>query len=219
MSLFKRITTTISARVDQLVGEIENHDAVIEAAIKDARQATAKAKVRLQRLIQERQKLESRIKELTEKEAGWTERAKHSAGQDEDKALACLRRRRECQRQIAELSAAVTKQREAEEKISTDVRQAETRINEMNQKRSLMRTRESAAEALANFSRLDEVQSINVDDTFDRWEIRITEAETRTGANLNNDALDSLEREFVDAEERESLRSELAALTKGVGRE
>ncbi len=219
MSLFKRITTTISARVDQLVGEIENHDAVVEAAIKDARQATAKAKVRLQRLTQERQKLESRIDGLRQREIEWTERAQRSAEPDEDKALACLRRRRECQRQIAELSAAVTKQREAEEKISADVRQAETRINEMNQKRSLMRTRESAAEALANFSRLDEVQSINVDDTFDRWEIRITEAETRNGTNLQNDAVDSLEREFIDTEERESLRSELAALTKEVGRE
>ncbi len=29
MSLFKRLSTTLFSRIDQVVGEIENHDAVI----------------------------------------------------------------------------------------------------------------------------------------------------------------------------------------------
>lgn len=219
MSIIKRLTTTIVARVDQLVGGIENHDAVIEAAIKDARQATAKAKVRLQRLSQERQKMAARIVELRNKEAEWTQRAQHVAAQDEEKALACIRRRRECQRQIDELTAAVAKQRQAEDKISADVRDAETRISEMNQKRSLMRTRESAAEALATFNRFDEAQTINVDDTFERWEVRVSEAELRSDCSLQQDGFDNLEREFIDAEERASLRSELETLNKESGHE
>lgn len=219
MSIIKRLTTTIVARVDQLVGGIENHDAVVEAAIKDARQATAKAKIRLQRLTQERQKMAARIAELRNKDVEWTRRAQQVAAQDEEKALVCIRRRRECQRQIDELTAAVAKQRQAEDKICADVRDAETRISEMNQKRSLMRTRESAAEALANFNRLDDGQTINVDDTFERWEVRVSEAEMRTGCSLQNDSFDNLEREFIDAEERASLCSELEALNKEAGHE
>ena len=45
MSIFKRLTATFSSRVDQMVSQIENHDAVVEVAIKESRQATAKAKV------------------------------------------------------------------------------------------------------------------------------------------------------------------------------
>ena len=33
MSIFKRLSATFGARLDQVVGEIENHDAVIVASL------------------------------------------------------------------------------------------------------------------------------------------------------------------------------------------
>jgi phage shock protein A len=35
MSIFKRTFTSLYASIDQMVGEIENHDALIDAAIKE----------------------------------------------------------------------------------------------------------------------------------------------------------------------------------------
>ena len=213
MSKFKRFTASISAHVDQLVSGIENHDAVIEAAIRDARETTARAKSRLGRFVQERERLERRLSVLQAAELQWAERATKTAQSDEDTALACLRRRRECQKQIIELNAAAVTQRKIEEKITADVRAAEARIQEMNQKRSLMRTRESAAEAVASFARLDNLQSINVDDAFERWETRVSMSEmfsNSTSVDLEND---ELERHFSSTEERDSLLAELHALT------
>lgn len=213
MSKFKRFTASLSAHVDQLVSGIENHDAVIEAAIRDARETTARAKSRLGRFVQERERLERRLCDLQAAELQWAERATKTAQADEDTALACLRRRRECQKQIIELNAAAVTQRKIEEKIAADVWAAEARIHEMNQKRSLMRTRESAAEAVASFARLDDLQSINVDDAFERWETRVSMSEmfsNSTSVDLEND---ELERRFSSTEERDSLLAELHALT------
>ena len=39
MNLIKRLTTSVTATLDSAVGQIENHDAIIEATIKQTRQA------------------------------------------------------------------------------------------------------------------------------------------------------------------------------------
>lgn len=45
MSLFKRLSATLVSRIDQVVGEIENHDAVIQVALNDMRKKIAEARV------------------------------------------------------------------------------------------------------------------------------------------------------------------------------
>jgi phage shock protein A len=211
MSIFKRLYTTFSSRVDQLVTEVENHDAVVEATIREARQAVAKSKVRLARLKTDGERLRRRLGELQQAETKWTERARVSAEQDEDRALECLRRRQACQKQIAELREALSKHEELEARLSRDIRNAETRIGEMSQQRQFMRTRQSAAEALNSISGIDEATTSDLAETFERWDIKVTEAELEAGtAEVYQE--DSLEKTFIDAEERETLRAELDEL-------
>ncbi len=210
MSLFKRLSATLFSRVDQAVSQIENHDAVIDASIRDARRAAAQAKVRLARVRNDGQRLHTKLKALREAEASWTERARTSAENDEDTALECLRRRRECQRQAAELDSTLERHAELERRLATEVQDLEGRISEISQQRNLMRTRQSAAEALRSINTIDSSKTIDIDDTFERWEIQITEAELATG---QADASDSLEKQFLKAEDREALRAELHAIT------
>ena len=47
MSIIKRISTSVMATIDELVGEIENHDALIKAAIDEQKKKIATAKVQL----------------------------------------------------------------------------------------------------------------------------------------------------------------------------
>ena len=44
MSLFRRITTTVTSSVDKAVSKVENHDAIINAALRDTQQAAARAR-------------------------------------------------------------------------------------------------------------------------------------------------------------------------------
>lgn len=209
MSFFRRLSASLTARIDQVVGQIENHDAIIEAAIGEARQATAKAKVRLARVRSDGERLETKIAELREAEIKWAERARRTAKENEHRALECLRRRRECQRQRAQLEKTRQNHQQLEARLVRDVRAAEERVADMSQKRHLMRTRQSAAEALNSITRVDPSMGGDVADAFERWEVRITEAEYEAGTA---EAMDSLEHRFIDAEDQDALRAELDEL-------
>ena len=47
MKLIKRLSTSITATLDSAVGQLENHDAIVEASIKQTRQSVAKTKARI----------------------------------------------------------------------------------------------------------------------------------------------------------------------------
>jgi phage shock protein A len=213
MSIFKRLTATFSSRVDQMVSQIENHDAVVEVAIRESRQATAKAKVRLTRVRRDGEQLREKIAQLNKEEKLWTNRAREVAQQDEDKALECLRRRKLCQQQLAQLDKAILRHEELEQRLVQDIKAAEHKLAEMNQQRNLMRTRQSAAEALNSISGMDESVALDVADAFERWEVKVTEAELEVGAGgAMDDSYDLLERKFLDGEEKAGLQAELQQL-------
>lgn len=211
MSVLKRLSTTFFSRVEQMVGEIENHDAVIESTIQDARQAVARAKVRLERVRRDGERLCNRDNELRAAVAQWEERAKASADTDKATALACVKHRRECRQQQAVVQQALAQHAELEARLIRDIRSAEDRLNTMTQQRNLMRTRQSAAEALQSITGINESFTADVDDAFERWEIKVTEAELATGSA---DARDPLERRFEDQEEQATLQAELRQLIK-----
>ena len=72
-----------------------------------------------------------------------------------------------------------------------------------------MRARQSTSSALRSTSEPDHDVTQLLDDTFDRWEINITQAEM---AIDSHEPVDLIEREFVQSERDEELREELAAL-------
>jgi phage shock protein A len=209
MSIFKRLTATFSSRVDQMVGQIENHDAVVEVAIKESRQATAKAKVRLARVQRDGELLRSKINQLQNDETLWTNRAKEIAQKDEEKALECVRRRKLCQKQLEQYSQALKKHEALEQRLAQDIHAAERKLGEMNQQRNLMRTRQSAAQALNSISGVDESVALDVAEAFERWEIKVTESELEVGTV---DSMDLLEREFLENEDKHALQAELQQL-------
>ncbi|EDZ67268.1 hypothetical protein NOC27_595 [Nitrosococcus oceani AFC27] len=105
MSFFKRLSASLTARIDQAISQIENHETIIEVAIYEARQVAAKAKVRLARVQRDGEQLEAKITELREAEIKWTERAKKTAKESDREALACLRRRQSCHHQATQFNS------------------------------------------------------------------------------------------------------------------
>lgn len=209
MSIFKRLTATFSSRVDHMVSQIENHDAVVEVAIKESRQATAKAKVRLARVQRDGGVLRSKISQLRNDEKMWASRARDIAIKDEERALQCLRRRKACRQQLEQLVQALNQHEALEQRLAKDIGAAERKLAEMSQQRNLMRTRQSAAEALNSIGDMDETVALDVADAFERWEIKVTEAELEVGTT---DSVDVLEREFLETEDKQALQAELQQL-------
>ncbi len=206
MSIFKRISTTMVARLDRLVGAFENHDAVVEATLAEMRQSLAKARVYQARVRRDGEKLGEQLAAARDEERAWAERAR-AATDDESLALECLRRRRVCRERIGQLEKALTSHTSTEEKLAGDIRRAEQQLARLSEQRNLMRSRESTAEALNVASRAE--ASPDIDAAFERWAIRVTEAEMIADGVVPEDAL----RDRFEAEEDlHALREELAQL-------
>ena len=206
MSLIKRISASVTSTVDRAVSRVENHDAIINAALKDTQHAAARSRVRLARVQKDGNNLRARRDELEAALIRWTDRARNVADTDEAKALECLRRRKECQGQLVSLADAIDKHEQLETRVSDNLKKIEARINEVAHQRNMMRSRQSVAEATRIVNNIEGVSYGEIEDTFDRWEINLGETEILMGSIQPGDRLDN---EFLATESNDELRAEL----------
>ena len=209
MNLLKRITTTINATMNDVVGRVEDHDAIIDASVQQCRQAAARTRARLTKVKRDGAQLQSKRNKLVEDIALWAERAITNADVDEEMALNCLKRKKWAEIERTRVEGMISEHTEIESSLQTRLEQIETRIQDTNLKRNSMRSRQSLSEAMQIMEKLDG-ESVNiVDDTFERWETVLLEREL-----FANDAcsMDQFEMQFVKQEERESLLQELKSL-------
>jgi phage shock protein A len=206
---WKRWTLGMLSRIDALVTRVENHDALVTAALSDLRQATARAQVQLKRVRRDGETLSSRLTKARAAVIDWQARAKRSLD-DEARALACLRRRKDARREVTELERRLEVHARAEDQLAQDIRVLEERLRALSEQRNLMRTRQSRAEALRAIQGRQVELSEDLEDVFERWETRLAEAELASGCPLGSG--DTFEAAFVRSEEDAELRSELQAL-------
>lgn len=209
MNWFTRLSRTLGSSIERVVAPLENHDAVVEAALREASRAVARAKVRLGGLQRESAQLETQRARLEEDALRWTARAKEFASTDQESALESLKRRRALHDRAQTLRTAIAAHADTTARLVGDITAAEQRIGVMNQQRHLLRTRESAAEALSRVADV-ELPTGELTQTLERWEVRIAETELTAGTAAS---IDPLERACVATEERSSLLAELEALT------
>ncbi len=209
MNVFTRISATLTGKLDEMVSHVENHDAVVAVTLKDTRAAVAKAKVRLDRVHKDGQAMRKRLDEATRMEKTWEERAKETAEKDEQKALSCIARRNQCREQITQVQGALTRHEELETKVGENVQRMEQRLRDITQQQNLMRSRQSTADAMRTISKIEGSADSGIEDTFDRWEMLITETEYSTGHMSDTDALDM---SFAKEESTVQLQAELAEL-------
>ncbi len=210
MGIINRITTTLTSSVDKVVSQVENHDAVIDVSIKDCRAALAKAQVRYSRVKKDRENLQSRLQELQQMETTWEHRAKSVATQDEKMALDCLHRKNICKQRIVETQKSLSQHNELEQRVSGSIQKIEKRLADITQQRNMMRSRHSAADALRTINSIEGSSKNDVDDTFERWELVISEAEYEVGQEI--ESVDVLDKTFCEKEDEAALRAELAQL-------
>ena len=209
MSLIQRISATFTSSVDRAVSRIENHDAIINAALKDTRRAAARSRVRLERVRRDGNALKVRYRELGTAAERWADRARSIANEDENRALECLRRRRECLGQLENLKESIARHDELEQRIGEQVQTIEERIKEVTEQRNMMRSRQSVADAMHAMNSVQGDSAIDIEDTFDRWEINLGETEILFGTTHSSDPLDTA---FLEEEDKADLRAELDEL-------
>lgn len=206
MLLIKSLFTTLYSRINHVVNRIENHEAVIEATINKTCCALAQAKVHLGKVRHDGQKLKQQLKTLSENAQKWKQRAKDSAEKDEAAAITCLMRRRKCISQMQALETSLAQHQKIEAQLLDDIDKLEQRQNMLMRQRNLMRARQSTAGAMCIIPDIDLYQAKEVDELFDRWEIKITASELMA---KGCDSMDAMEKTFNDEEEHVNLLAEL----------
>ncbi len=209
MPFIKRLFTTIYSRIDHTVTQIENHDAIIQAALKDTRRALVQAKIHLTKVRADGQKLTEQLNALVIAEQQWKQRAKDMAAKDEITALACVERRRKCMQQIQAIKSAQVQHQAIEMPLVDDINKLEQHLDEISRQRHLMQARQSTANALSNTQNMDWNGGYDINALFERWQIKIAESETTVG---KFNAIDPLEKQFLDEEEQDSLHAELQTI-------
>ena len=209
MSMFKRITATLTSSIDQVVSEIENHDAVIQATVNDMQKKIVEAKIRLRNARNQTETIKQQVQEQNKQTDLWRKRAVECAERDEEKALQCMSRARDCLKSKEKLNQMLQQYITTVDKLDHDLRTSEQKLSEMKQKQILMRARQSTSQAV-NAGSLDH---LNVDDdlqaSFDRWEMDISRAEMNIESMTNPD---SIEEEFIHQEQRQALKESLNEL-------
>lgn len=215
MRSLRRWTAGVLSRCDAMVTRIENHDGLVSAAIREAREARARARVQLGRVHRDGQRMQRRLSELERDALRWRERAVRVAASDEPRALECLSRGKRAERERAALEAQRREHDRTEEQLRRDMSRVDERIAQLEQRRNLLRTRQSRAQALTAAQSDDHCLLSDVQEIFDRWETVVMTCELEGDCPVGEG--DDLERDFEAVEEAGALRAELDELLQREG--
>jgi len=214
MSLFKRATSGFFARIEQIIGDIENHDALIKAAIKEQKHNLAYAKVQFNKVDASYRQINQQIIELTKKKQQWATRALACDEKEEQQALICMQRRHDISLQIAKLEKSRSEYQATLDKMQSEIRDCEEQLKDISQKHQLMKARQSSIESRNAIHREPGFSIDELNESFDRWQVRITESELTNTPYANSclDDIDPVEAEYQQQESTEALREQLASL-------
>jgi len=213
MSLIKRLVTTVHSSVDRTLASMENHEAVVDAALRESREAVSRARVRLARLEKDGKQQNNRITELTSEVELWNERARSVAEGDRPKALACIKRRKACEQDLVLAKTQAAEHGHIEQRVRDSIAESTNRVQALQCQRNQMRSREAAAQAGKIVHSLDGRLGTDVEAAIERWEVTVGEAELLSDTLLPVAVdCDDLAAEFVTKEENELLENELDTL-------
>jgi phage shock protein A len=211
MSTLKRFTASIMSSFESILGKIENHEALASSAIREGEQAAGRAKAQFARVQKDGIAIKARLDDLRAQSRQWEDRAKGCAKVDEQKALECIRRREKLRKRIVETQTQAEEHSKLERQLAADLVAIQEKLAHLRQQRNVLRTKQSRAEALRLVDGVDSATIGEIDDIFNRWELKIGACEEHSHGTYG-DSDDSLTSEFESAEEEAQIRALLGEL-------
>jgi phage shock protein A len=206
MNRMKRWTMSVTSWVDGVLAQVENHEAAVNAAIGRVRQSTARARVQLKRVERDQQSLRDSLAQEERSVEVWRRRA--TTAEDEAVAFECMRRFKASERRLQQLRQRLAEHERSHKELSEGIRMLNARLGELNERKNLMRTRQSRAEAAHGMASATGPIG-DLEEVFVRWETRVGEIEI---ASEFAEPLDAFEAELEAVDETAELRLELEAL-------
>ncbi|MBC2594552.1 PspA/IM30 family protein [Ruficoccus amylovorans] len=209
-TFWKRWRITIGSGFESLITRVENHEALVAEAIREAQSAAAKAKVKLAHVRRDGERLRERARTLATETESWERRAQAQADDNRERALECLRRRNTTRRELDSTTAELARHEQTERALSADISKLEDHVAGLRRRKNELAARDFRARALSATSPEEGTLLGGIDDIFERWELKLAESEIICEPAPADDFADG----FMAEEEKAELEAELDALLK-----
>lgn len=204
MRIFHRLQHTLSVRIDALLDQVENQEAVVAATIREVERGGSRVRIHRKACDRRIEELEGAIERQTADAGLWRERARRLKD-DREKAIECVRRVRATEALQTAAKEQLERQQELLHQLREDERVIEEKLAELRRRRAQLSSREARTDARAGVADLGDIDGV-----FDRWEARIEEREV-VGEESRPDK-DGFARKLSADEEEAALAAELERL-------
>ena len=213
MGILDRIGTILRANLNDLLSRAEDPEKILNQTILDMREAQYQARMETAEVIAEGRKLERDVEEQRAQAGSWLQKADSALDAErEDLAREALRRKRAADDLAQALSEQLTTHQEMIERLKTQLRALDAKIDEAERKRRTLLARQKTTDASRSVRAA--IGAANADQAFqafERMERKIVDSEDRLAAE------ESLAHDLGDADpfaefEDDGVEEELAAL-------
>jgi phage shock protein A len=210
MNSLKRIFFTLKAQLDEVADDFENHEAVAGVAIKELEAYQGKTRIHQHRLQEMIQQFETKLADLGKEADTWSARAIKLKDQDEGKALECVKRLVQVQKQMKAIEPELAKAKEQFSQCQKDLSEIQAQLQALATQKEVLSARQNRIH-LQSSLRTDYVNpTTGAQAIFKRWEQSVV------GAELTGPIppiKDSFADEFVQEESTLELKMLLDELT------
>ncbi len=214
MGIFSRFGDIINSNLNAMLDKAEDPEKIARLIIQEMEDTLVEVRTAAARAMADKKEIQREIRTFEEARNDWAAKAELAIEKDrEDLARGALSAKQRAQREIDSRKSALVAADEAAEKRKDDLSKLQAKLDEAKAKhRALMVRRQAAEERIKVRSKID---SSKVDDALHRYaavERKVDELEAY--ADTYDVRSKTLEDEFADLEDEESVEKELAALKK-----
>ncbi len=218
--LFKRISDVIAANLNDLVDRVEDPERMIKQLIREMEENISNAREGVIDAVASEKQLAKELDSQRRQAGEWHQRARLALESgNETLAREALTRKKEHDGIVASLDVSWQSARRTGERLKSQLRALEAKLEEARLKKGSLVARQRAAQARAQ---MDQVQDrfqtgLDLNHSFGRMADKVGEMEARMEAREElYGEYSQVEREFLKMETNSEVEAELAALKRAV---
>lgn len=221
-NIFQRINTLMNANINDLLDRIEDPERMIKQIIREMEENIQQAKQGVLAAITSEKQLLQELENHRREVAFWQQKAETALALDKDDlARQALTRKKEYEAIIRNLEPAWISARTTSERLKTQLRALEAKLDEIRRKRNTLVARQKASAARHQMHHTEQAMQAGLDSqlNFNRMEdkIALMEAQADAMAELDNSS-NELEQAFQQMETDHAIDTELELLKLSVKR-
>lgn len=213
MGLFDRLNRVVRANLNDMIGQAEDPEKILEQAVIDMQEDLVQLRQAVARSIAEQKKTEQRCNQDTAEASKWEQRAKLALSKgDETLAREALTRKKSLADSSNVLKQQLEQQTVQVDSLRRNLMALESKISEAKTKKNMLQARSKAAKANEELQKtLGNIDTNSATSVFERMETKVMEMEARSQA-VGELAGFGVEQQFAELEASSGVEDELAML-------